>query len=59
MEGNILEFAPKTVEPKCSFCKTPKSKVKAMAGNAAKGVFICDKCITTCKNILTNEKERA
>jgi len=56
--ADIIPFDIKEAEPKCSFCKTPKSKVKRMVTSKT-GKAICDKCLLTCTTILNNEKERA
>ena len=52
MTAKIIPFDDKKPEPKCSFCKTPKSKTRNMAGNADNGAFICDKCIAKCKELV-------
>ncbi|MFN0129111.1 MAG: ATP-dependent Clp protease ATP-binding subunit ClpX [Verrucomicrobiales bacterium] len=40
----------------CSFCGKSQSEVKKLI--AGPGVYICDSCITTCKNILEKETRR-
>ena len=44
----IIPFEKEVDNPKCSFCKTPKSKAKAMISNKQTGKHICDKCIKQC-----------
>ena len=40
----------------CSFCGKSQSEVRKLI--AGPGVYICDSCITTCKNILEKETRR-
>jgi ATP-dependent protease Clp ATPase subunit len=46
---------------KCSFCEKYETEVdKPVAGTGGRGtkpsVYICDKCIETAKNIISDEK---
>ena len=52
MTAEIIEFNNKEVEPKCSFCKTPKAKAKRMVVSS-NGRAICDICLKTCTNLIT------
>jgi len=53
--SKIIQFHKKApVENKCSFCNTPESKVKKLISNGL-NKFICDKCITTCKKLITED----
>mgnify|MGYP000111792351 CR=1 FL=1 len=53
--SEIIQFHKKApVEDKCSFCKTPESKVKKLISNS-EGKFICNVCVTTCKKLITEE----
>ncbi len=42
----------KTNEPKCSFCGKPQSEVDKLI-SAPQGVFICDRCIEMCHDMLS------
>ena len=44
-KNNVIQFNKQIDDPKCSFCKTPKSKSKKMISNIETGKHICDKCI--------------
>jgi transposase-like protein len=50
MTASIIPFEKEKYDPKCSFCKKPKSKVKKMV-DSHKGYFICDECIKKCKEL--------
>lgn len=49
MTAQVIPFVtPPPIEPKCSFCQTPKSKCgKLIAGST--GATICDRCIKHAK----------
>ena len=53
MSAKIIPFDKK--EPVCSFCNTPKSKAKAMAGVAETNTYICDKCLAKCTELSKEE----
>jgi hypothetical protein len=53
MTGVVIPFdKPKELEPKCSFCGTPKSKAKKMVSTTDGMRHICDKCIVKAKQRL-------
>lgn len=52
--AKVIEFNPKKVENKCSFCKTPESATKKLISNT-QGKFICDKCVTKCKGLIEDD----
>jgi hypothetical protein len=52
MAAEVIPFDLKDQEPKCSFCKTPKSKSKNMVVSST-GKAICDKCLKTCTNLIS------
>ena len=43
---------------RCSFCNKPQNEEARMIAGPA-GVFICDACVTTCKNILDKDLKSA
>jgi hypothetical protein len=51
--AEIIGFERKEVEPKCSFCKTLKSKTKHMCNSFDNKYHICDNCLKTCTNLIT------
>lgn len=42
----------KPKEACCSFCKKPKSQVKALVESTLTGKTICDKCLEICRERL-------
>lgn len=52
MTAKIIPFNKAHSDVKCSFCETPKSKVKRMFSNG-KDKHVCDKCIAKCKTLIT------
>lgn len=49
MTDNIIEW--NKPEPVCSWCKTPKSKVKKLLSNSH-DKFVCDACLKKMKEML-------
>lgn len=50
MTAVVIPFdKPKEEDPKCSFCKTPKSKAKKMVSSADGMRHICGECIAKAK----------
>lgn len=44
-------------EPKCSFCKTSKTKAKSMVQSRIGDRYICDKCIAHCTKLIEKYSE--
>lgn len=44
-DNKICDMWETKEDPKCSFCKTPKSKAKNMIKSELSDHYICDKCI--------------
>ena len=50
MTAVVIPFdKPKEEDPKCNFCKTPKSKAKKMVSSADGTRHICGVCIAKAK----------
>jgi len=56
MTAEIIKFDTTTEDPECSFCKTPKSKSKYMCNSFDNKYHICDKCLSTCTNLVTTKE---
>src|SRR5450631_589466 len=44
------------LDRRCAFCGRPRSEVRKLV--AGPGVFICDRCISVCRQLLADERRQ-